>query len=116
MLVQVSDLVERKLMSTFVLSVWDFILLYTIYTVTTFTESYISPAHLSLPHPILYRIAWFALWSVYGFSAGLVATGLWVVAHECGHQAFSEYKIINNTVGWILHSACVSFLNMSSRY
>ncbi|KAF8526151.1 fatty acid desaturase-domain-containing protein [Gautieria morchelliformis] len=85
--------------------VWDFILLYTIYTVTTFTESYISPSHLSLPHPILYRIARFALWSVYGFSAGLVATGLWVIAHECGHQAFSEYKIINNAVGWVLHSA-----------
>lgn len=32
-------------------------------------------------------------------------TGLWVLAHECGHQAFSESKTINNLVGLICHSA-----------
>ncbi|AOA64742.1 omega-6 fatty acid desaturase [Komagataella phaffii CBS 7435] len=31
-------------------------------------------------------------------------TGLWVLAHECGHQAFSDYGWVNDTVGWILHS------------
>ena len=45
------------------------------------------------------------LWSVYGFMQGLVFTGFWVIAHECGHQAFSPSKNVNNTVGWILHSA-----------
>ncbi|CAG8654240.1 7552_t:CDS:2, partial [Scutellospora calospora] len=30
---------------------------------------------------------------------------LWVIAHECGHRAFSPYKFINNTVGFILHTA-----------
>jgi hypothetical protein len=34
------------------------------------------------------------------------ATGLWIIAHECGHQAFSESKTINNAVGWVLHSIC----------
>ena len=47
----------------------------------------------------------FALWSVYGFLNGLFATGLWVLAHECGHQSFSSSKILNDTVGFILHSA-----------
>lgn len=46
----------------------------------------------------------FALWSVYGFLQGLVFTGIWVIAHECGHQAFSPSKFVNNTVGWFLHS------------
>jgi hypothetical protein len=41
----------------------------------------------------------------YWFWAGLAGTGLWVVAHECGHQGFSESKTINNAVGWALHSA-----------
>lgn len=36
---------------------------------------------------------------------GMFATGLWVIAHECGHQAFSSSKRINNAVGWVLHSA-----------
>ncbi|KAJ7643700.1 delta 12-fatty acid desaturase [Roridomyces roridus] len=35
-----------------------------------------------------------ALWTVYGFWAGLFGTGIWVIGIP-----------INNTVGWILHSA-----------
>ncbi|KAF8527476.1 fatty acid desaturase-domain-containing protein [Hysterangium stoloniferum] len=84
---------------------WDSILLYVIYNLTTLAEPFLSPAHVSFPYPVMYSVARFALWSVYGFTAGLVATGLWVIAHECGHQAFSESKFINNTVGWILHSS-----------
>lgn len=29
----------------------------------------------------------------------------WVIAHECGHQAFSDSKQWNNAVGLVLHSA-----------
>jgi omega-6 fatty acid desaturase / acyl-lipid omega-6 desaturase (Delta-12 desaturase) len=76
-----------------------------IYKTATFLDAYIDPARLELPHPLLYPAARLALWALYGFWAGLFATGLWVIAHECGHQAFSEYKIVNNTVGWVLHSA-----------
>lgn len=45
------------------------------------------------------------LWAVYTFMQGLFGTGLWVLAHECGHQSFSASKTINDTVGWICHSA-----------
>lgn len=45
------------------------------------------------------------LWAVYTFVQGLFATGLWVLAHECGHQSFSPSKVLNDTVGWICHSA-----------
>lgn len=31
-------------------------------------------------------------------------TGLWVVAHECGHRAFSDSKFVCDVVGWVLHS------------
>jgi omega-6 fatty acid desaturase (delta-12 desaturase) len=31
-------------------------------------------------------------------------TGVWVLAHECGHQSFSESELVNNTVGTICHS------------
>ncbi|CAB5200227.1 unnamed protein product [Rhizophagus irregularis] len=44
-------------------------------------------------------------WPTYWFFCGAFATGIWVIAHECGHQAFSPSKKINNTVGFILHSA-----------
>ncbi|CAE6381392.1 unnamed protein product, partial [Rhizoctonia solani] len=55
--------------------------------------------------PYLYPVGRFLGWQAYGYATGLVATGLWVIAHECGHQAFSESKFINNAVGWVLHSA-----------
>ena len=44
------------------------------------------------------------LWAAYTFVQGLFGTGLWVLAHECGHQSFSPSKVLNDTVGWICHS------------
>ncbi|KAK7681610.1 hypothetical protein QCA50_015343 [Cerrena zonata] len=71
---------------------------------TKFLEPFIAPEHISLPSPYLYTFAKFSLWALYTFFTGLFSTGLWVIAHECGHQAFSESKAINNAVGWVLHS------------
>ena len=45
------------------------------------------------------------LWALYTVVQGLVATGIWVLAHECGHQSFSPSKVLNDTVGWLCHSA-----------
>lgn len=36
---------------------------------------------------------------------GTCATGVWVLAHEAGHGAFSPQAWVNDTVGWIFHSA-----------
>ena len=85
-------------------SVWDAFLVATIYKTAAYVDTLISPESLSLPSPYLYTLARFSLWALYAFANGLVMTGLWVVAHECGHQAFSESKFINNAVGWVLHS------------
>ncbi|KAI8836752.1 CNH domain-containing protein [Chytriomyces cf. hyalinus JEL632] len=46
-----------------------------------------------------------ALWAVYSVAQGVVCTGIWVLAHECGHGGFSASPLLNNIVGWILHSA-----------
>jgi omega-6 fatty acid desaturase (delta-12 desaturase) len=46
----------------------------------------------------------YLLWPLYWYAQGSVMTGIWVLAHECGHQAFSESELINNTMGSILHS------------
>lgn len=46
-----------------------------------------------------------ALWVAYWLAQGCVMTGVWVLAHECGHQAYSKSKFINDTVGWFAHSA-----------
>ncbi|KAJ2483413.1 hypothetical protein IWW56_000416 [Coemansia sp. RSA 2131] len=49
----------------------------------------------------LQALAWIAYW----VCQGVVCTGLWVIAHECGHGAFSPSRSVNNITGWILHSA-----------
>ncbi|KAG8949754.1 hypothetical protein FRC04_008294 [Tulasnella sp. 424] len=64
----------------------------------------INPQNVTLPHPALYKVARGAAWLLYDFCAGLPAMGLWVIAHECGHHAFSTSKTANSVVGWILHS------------
>ncbi|KAJ6619455.1 delta-12 fatty acid desaturase protein [Mycena sp. CBHHK59/15] len=84
---------------------WNMFVIAAFYKIATYADTLINPQTIALPHPALYPFTRFALWALYGFWAGLFATGLWVVAHEAGHQAFSESKAINNTVGWILHSA-----------
>lgn len=87
---------------------YDLFLVACIYKLAVFLDARITPEYVSLSSPYLYTFARVALWSLYGFANGLVGTGLWVLAHECGHQAFSESKALNNAVGWVLHSACVS--------
>ena len=44
------------------------------------------------------------IWAAYSAVTGTVAMGLWVLAHECGHGAFSKNKTIQDTVGYVLHS------------
>lgn len=53
-----------------------------------------------LPSPYLRFVAW----ASYTVVQGLFGTGLWVLAHECGHQAFSDYGWVNDLTGWVLHS------------
>ncbi|KAG5989938.1 Oleate hydroxylase fah12 [Claviceps spartinae] len=45
------------------------------------------------------------LWGVYTALQGLFGTGLWIIAHECGHGAFSPSTLTNDITGWVLHSA-----------
>lgn len=51
-----------------------------------------------------YHLLRSAAYTFYMVWAGMFGTGLWIIAHECGHQAFSNSKAVNNAVGWVLHS------------
>lgn len=44
------------------------------------------------------------LWTAYSAVTGTVAMGLWVLAHECGHGAFSKNKSLQDAVGYTIHS------------
>nr|WQH19962.1 delta12 fatty acid desaturase [Bemisia tabaci] len=50
---------------------------------------------------------WGALlaWPLHWFLQGTLMIGLWVLAHECGHHAFSRYKRVNDAVGFAIHTS-----------
>ena len=50
------------------------------------------------------RWAFAPVWLAYGAATGTVATGMWVIAHECGHGAFSDNRRLQDAVGYFLHS------------
>lgn len=44
------------------------------------------------------------LWFLYAIVTGTVAMGLWVIAHECGHNAFHPNRKLESSIGFALHS------------
>lgn len=44
------------------------------------------------------------LWLMHALVTGTVATGCWVLAHECGHGAFHPNRRLEACVGFVLHS------------
>nr|AGN95841.1 fatty acid delta12-desturase FAD2-1 [Hiptage benghalensis] len=83
---------RRSVLCSFSYVVYDLTIAFLLYYVAT---KYI---HL-LPQPLST-----AAWLIYGAVQGCVLTGVWVIAHECGHHAFSDYQWLDDTVGLILHS------------
>ncbi|MEO8498638.1 MAG: fatty acid desaturase, partial [Planctomycetota bacterium] len=49
--------------------------------------------------------AWLPAWIAYAIVTGTVATGCWVIAHECGHRAYTSQNWLQDTIGFLLHSA-----------
>ena len=47
-------------------------------------------------------------WLAYAWYQGLTFTGLWVIAHECGHGGFTDSRLVNDAVGFLLHSSLVT--------
>ncbi|CAN4094848.1 unnamed protein product [Withania somnifera] len=65
---------------------------------------YIAITYLyALPSPYSYLA-----WPIYWIAQGCVFTGVWMIGHECGHSAFSDYPWLNDTVGLIFHSALLT--------
>ncbi|CAI5760769.1 unnamed protein product [Candida verbasci] len=88
-----SECYKRNLITSFYYVFRDIAL---ILTVGYFANSYI---------PLIdSQIIRGCLWASYSFIQGLFLTGIWVLAHECGHQAFSDYGWVNDLTGWFLHS------------
>ncbi|RYC61569.1 hypothetical protein CHU98_g4643 [Xylaria longipes] len=47
-------------------------------------------------------------WGFYTFIQGCFGLGLWVLGHECGHQTLTSSSTLNDSLGFVLHSALLS--------
>ncbi|CAK5272305.1 unnamed protein product [Mycena citricolor] len=48
------------------------------------------------------------LWSAYWYAQSIAMAGCWCLGHEAGHQNVSPYGVVNDTVGYILHTALLT--------
>lgn len=83
---------RRSLLRSISYLVLDLTLVSFLYKTTTYF-------HL-LPYPLC-----IIAWPIYWVFQGCISTGVWVIAHECGHHAFSDYQLVDDMLGFILHSA-----------
>ena len=59
---------------------------------------------LSIGFAIPFTASMIPIWIIYSFISGTTAMGFWVIAHECGHGAFSKNKTLETVIGYLLHS------------
>ncbi|MGI9607662.1 MAG: fatty acid desaturase [Acidimicrobiales bacterium] len=52
--------------------------------------------------PLTWTWSW--AWLIYAYVNGTIATGVWVIAHECGHRAFGRGTRAQDAIGYLLHS------------
>lgn len=98
---ELRDAIPKHCFKRSALTGYSYIIRDIICLATTFTLAY----NFNTPEYVPSAVARGLIWAVYTFAQGLFGTGLWVIAHECGHGAFSESKTINDVTGWFLHSA-----------
>ncbi|CAI9291812.1 unnamed protein product [Lactuca saligna] len=87
---------ERSLIRSFSYLVHDLTVVWILYYLAT---TYIP----QLPHPLPYLA-----WPVYWFVQGCVFIGIWVIGHECGHHAFSDYVWVDDCIGFVIHSCLLT--------
>ncbi|CAK7339204.1 unnamed protein product [Dovyalis caffra] len=84
---------EKSLLRSFSYLVYD-LLISSLFGYVAINHFHLLPSHLA-----------YIAWPIYWILQGCVLTGIWVIGHECGHQAFSDYRWVDNLVGLIIHSA-----------
>jgi len=69
------------------------------------TAIYVICIPAECPSGIINTLAWYTAQFLWFWVQGVIWTGLWVIAHECGHHAFCTNDAVSDFIGWILHSA-----------
>ncbi|KAJ3926575.1 MAG: fatty acid desaturase-domain-containing protein [Lentinula lateritia] len=57
-----------------------------------------------LARQVLKAVCWMGYWSFQGFAFA----GLWCIGHDAGHGALSDYGIVNDILGLVLHASVLT--------
>jgi omega-6 fatty acid desaturase (delta-12 desaturase) len=95
-----ANLFVRSYTHSFAVLAWDLVMVAFALAMVHYAESTVLPALPAVCTPV----AWMGYW----WYQGLTFTGLWVLAHECGHGGFTDSRLVNDTVGFVLHSSLLS--------
>lgn len=68
--------------------------------------SFIALAYVAANYiPLLPNSVRYIAWPTYWFLQGCILMAFWVIGHESGHHALSEYQLLDDITGFIVHSA-----------
>jgi hypothetical protein len=84
---------ERSMIRSFSYVVRDLIIVSALFYSGVQLSQLDAPLYVTVP-----------LWALYSFVQGCFFTGLWILAHDCGHDSFSANLTVNAVTGWFLHS------------
>ncbi|KAJ8115994.1 hypothetical protein OPT61_g2481 [Boeremia exigua] len=87
---------ERSMLRSFSYVVRDLIIVSSLFYSAVCLSRLDAPLFVTVP-----------LWALYSFVQGCFFTGLWILAHDCGHDSFSANLTVNAITGWVLHSICM---------
>jgi omega-6 fatty acid desaturase (delta-12 desaturase) len=87
---------KRSYTHSFAALAWDVVMVFASYGVVAWA-SRVLPAYAMPP-----------VWLFYWWYQSLTFTGLWVLAHECGHGGFTDSRVVNDAVGFVVHSALLA--------
>jgi len=81
-------------------------LLYDLLLLSLVTIIYIHlvPQNCPSNENLILQIFWYFSQICWIWIAGSIATGLWVIGHECGHHAFCTSNFVNDFIGFFLHT------------
>lgn len=84
---------ERSMLRSFSYVIRDLIIVSTLFYSAFKLSQLDAPLYVTVP-----------AWALYSFVQGCFFTGLWILAHDCGHDSFSANLTVNAITGWFLHS------------
>ncbi|GJX26584.1 delta(12) fatty acid desaturase-like protein [Tanacetum coccineum] len=87
---------KRSLIRSFASFFRDLIIIYALY--------YLASNYI----PLLSQTLSYVAWPLYWLAQGSMLFGFWVLGHECGHHAFSEYQWVDDAVGFFIHSVTMT--------